>query len=132
MRPEFSPPRHDPNGLCAANLWFGEAGDEGDEMALAVCVLFLEDGLQLVARSRMGDAKTIGDGVERFLAHQPIREPRLRGCEAEDADEVGGQGSRPRVEIGEDDETLNERKALTDRVREPGGIGDDRAAALSR
>ena len=50
----------------------------------------------------------------------------------QDSHQVGGQGSRPRVEIGEDDETLNERKALTDRVREPGGIGADRAAALSR
>jgi hypothetical protein len=42
--------RHDPNGLCAADLWLGEAGDEGDELALPVRVRFLKDCLELVAR----------------------------------------------------------------------------------
>src|ERR1700689_3881618 len=88
--------------------------------------------LELVAGGPVGDAEVFGRGVQRFLAQEAVGQPRLRSGEAEDSHQVGGQESRPRVEIGEDNETLNERKALADRVRKPGGIGDDRAAALPR
>src|SRR5579872_5329217 len=109
------PPRHDPNGLCAGNLWFGEARDENDQLALAVRLRLLVDGLELVAGGEVGDAKALGRGLQRLLAEQAVGEPRLGRREAEDAHELGGDGGRPRGEVDENDEASSQREALADR-----------------
>src|ERR1700722_12712786 len=109
-----------------------QPGDQSDELPLKMRVSLEVNAFEVVAGGPVGDAEAFGRGFERIIAQEAAGQPRLRRSKAADSHQVGGQGSRPRVEIGEDDETLNERKALTDRVREPGGIGDDRAAALSR
>ena len=119
---------HDPNGLRAEHLWLCEAGDEGDQSRLAVRVGLVIDSPQLVARGCVRHAEAFGCGFEQLFAEQAVGEPRFRRGQAEDTREVGDHGSRARFKIREDDEALNEREALTDRVREPGGIGDNRAA----
>jgi hypothetical protein len=97
-------PFHDPNGLCAADLWLGEARYEGDQLALAVRVRLLVDGPELVAGGAVGEAEAFSCGFQRRLTKKAVCEPRLRGGEAEDAHEIGGDYSGPRCQVDEDDE----------------------------
>lgn len=109
-------PFHDPNELCAADLWLGETRYEGDQLALAVRVRLLVDGPELVAGGAVGDATVFGCGFERFLAQEAVGEPRLSGGEAEDTYEIGAVRRGTRFEIDKNDEALNEREALAHRA----------------
>ena len=53
-----------------------------------------DNGFELIACGPVGDAKAFGGGFQRFLAEQAVGQSRFGAYQAEDADEVRGDGRR--------------------------------------